>query len=321
MNLQKNITMPEIITITFSPCIDKSTSVPALIPEKKLKCIAPKLEPGGGGINVARAIHKLGGSAVAVFPSGGYTGKYFNHLLELENIPSIIIETKNETRENIIVLEESTNNQYRFGMPGTELSEEEWKQCLHAVEERNAVEYIVASGSLPPGVPLDVYAQLSKIAKTKNAKLIIDAPGEALKQAVTEGAYLVKPNLGELASLAGMERIDISEVETVAKRILNNYPVEIMAISLGSDGAMLLTKNEMYKIMPPQVQRKSTVGAGDSMVAGIIYSLSNGMSLKEALQYGVACGTAATMNAGTELCKRADAEYLYKKICAMQSYI
>lgn len=313
--------MPEIITITFSPCIDKSTSVPALIPEKKLKCIAPKLEPGGGGINVARAIHKLGGSAVAVFPSGGYTGKYFNHLLELENIPSIIIETKNETRENIIVLEESTNNQYRFGMPGTELSEEEWKQCLHAVEERNDVEYIVASGSLPPGVPLDVYAQLSKIAKTKNAKLIIDAPGEALKQAVTEGAYLVKPNLGELASLAGMERIDISEVETVAKRILNNYPVEIMAISLGSDGAMLLTKNEMYKIIPPQVQRKSTVGAGDSMVAGIIYSLSAGMNLKQALQYGVACGTAATMNAGTELCKRADAEYLYKKICAMQSYI
>lgn len=313
--------MPEIITITFSPCIDKSTSVPALIPEKKLKCIAPKLEPGGGGINVARAIHKLGGSAVAVFPSGGYTGKYFNHLLELENIPSIIIETKNETRENIIVLEESTNNQYRFGMPGTELSEEEWKQCLHAVEERNDVEYIVASGSLPPGVPLNVYAQLSKIAKTKNAKLIIDAPGEALKQAVTEGAYLVKPNLGELASLANMESIDISEVETVAKRILNNYPVEIMVISRGSDGAMLLTKNEMYKIIPPQVQRKSTVGAGDSMVAGIIYSLSNSMSLKEALQYGVACGTAATMNAGTELCKRADAEYLYKKICAMQSYI
>ena len=102
MNLQKNIIMPEIITITFSPCIDKSTSVPALIPEKKLKCIAPKLEPGGGGINVARAIHKLGGSAVAVFPSGGYTGKYFNHLLELENIPSIIIETKMR-REKILL--------------------------------------------------------------------------------------------------------------------------------------------------------------------------------------------------------------------------
>ncbi|MFZ1369449.1 MAG: PfkB family carbohydrate kinase, partial [Ferruginibacter sp.] len=126
--------MASIITITFSPCIDKSTSIPALIPEKKLRCAVPKLEPGGGGINVARAIIKLGGSAVAVFPSGGYTGKFFNHLMENENVPSVIIETGNETRENIIVLDDSNNNQYRFGMPGTRLTETEWKQCLHAVE-------------------------------------------------------------------------------------------------------------------------------------------------------------------------------------------
>ena len=111
--------MSSIITITFSPCIDKSTAVAALVPEKKLVCATPKLEPGGGGINIARAIKKLGGAATAIFPSGGYTGKYFNHLLEKENIPAVIIETANETRENIIVVDEATNNQYRFGMPGT----------------------------------------------------------------------------------------------------------------------------------------------------------------------------------------------------------
>src|SRR5436190_24352087 len=107
--------MSSIITITFSPCIDKSTTVPSLVPENKLKCTTPKLEPGGGGINVARAIKKLGGDVVAIFPSGGYTGKYFNHLMDQEKVPSIIIETANETRENIIVFDELTNNQYRFG--------------------------------------------------------------------------------------------------------------------------------------------------------------------------------------------------------------
>src|SRR5262245_37815440 len=102
--------------------------------EKKLKCSTPKLEPGGGGINVARAIKKLGGEATAIFPSGGYTGKFFDHLMEKENIPVVIVASKNETRENIIVLEEQNNRQFRFGMPGTELMEHEWQQCLKIVE-------------------------------------------------------------------------------------------------------------------------------------------------------------------------------------------
>lgn len=137
--------MSKIVTITFSPCIDKSTSIPALLPERKLKCPSPKLEPGGGGINVARAIKKLGGNATAIFPSRGYTGKFFNYLMERENVPSIIIETKNESRENIILFDKSSNFQYRFGMPGTELDETEWKQCLEAVEAMNDVEFLIAS--------------------------------------------------------------------------------------------------------------------------------------------------------------------------------
>lgn len=312
INTQNN--MAGIATVTFSPCIDKSTSIPVLIPEKKLRCAVPKLEPGGGGINVARVIHKLGGNVVAVFPSGGYTGKYFNHLLEKENVPCVIIETENETRENIIVLDESSNNQYRFGMPGTFLKETEWKKCLQAVEEINGVGFIVASGSLPPGVPPNIFSLLSNIASKKNAKFIADTSGDALKEAATTGAYLLKPNLNELASLAGVSNIQAHEIKAVAQKILQQYPVEILVVSAGAEGAMLFAKNEFYNVLAPQVQRKSTVGAGDSMVAGIIYSLSKKTSLKEALQYGVACGTAATMNAGTELCKPADAEMLWKQI-------
>lgn len=311
--------MSSIITITFSPCIDKSTAVAALVPEKKLVCATPKLEPGGGGINIARAIKKLGGAATAIFPSGGYTGKYFNHLLEKENIPAVIIETANETRENIIVVDEATNNQYRFGMPGTGLTAAEWKKCLLAVEEMSDVEFIIASGSLPPGVPDTIYALLAKIAKSKNAKFIVDTSGEALKHAAAEGVYMLKPNLGELSSLAGKKEIQPGEVKTIAREIIAKGNCEVIVVSMGADGAMLVTAEIAGIFKPPAVERKSTVGAGDSMVAGIVFYLAQGKDLTQSVQYGVACGTAATLNAGTELCKKEDADRLYTLIQSAHS--
>jgi len=306
--------MPGIITITFSPCIDKSASVHSLLPEKKLKCSMPKLEPGGGGINVARAIQKLGGKATAIFPSGGYTGKFFNKLIQDEGVPSIIIETENETRENFIILEESSNLQYRFGMPGTGLKETEWQQLLKAVEEAKGVEFIVASGSLPSGMPTDIFARLAVITKRKKAKLIVDTSGEPLKQAIREEIYLIKPSIRELSSLVDKEYLQPNEIAEAAKQVIEKGRCTIIIVSLGSAGAMLVTKDLIQTITPPPVKIKSTVGAGDSMVAGIVLLLSKGSSLEKAVQYGVACGTAATMNAGTELCKSEDAETLYMLI-------
>ena len=306
--------MFNIVTITFSPCIDKSTSIAALIPEKKLQCAAPKLEPGGGGINVARAIKKLGGEAIAIFPSGGYTGRFFNHLMEKENIPVVVIETLNETRENIIVLNREINIQYRFGMPGTSLDEKEWKQVLEALEELKDISFVIASGSLPPGVPLDIYAQIGKITKSKNAKFVVDTCGEALKFAVNEGAYLLKPNLGELASLAGKKEITPDEAKVIAGDIIKDGKCEVLVVSMGEKGALLVTKDMSEIIISPPVRKESTVGAGDSMLAGIVYYLSLSKSILEAVEYGVACGTAATMHPGTELCKKEDADKLYALI-------
>jgi 6-phosphofructokinase 2 len=303
--------MPSIVTLTFSPCIDKSTTIPELIAEKKLRCARPKLEPGGGGINVARAIKKLGGEAIAVYPAGGYTGKFFNHLLQQDQVASIVIETKNETRENIIVREESTNRQYRFGMPGEELTTDEWQRCIDVIGEIKDLSFIVASGSLPPGVPVDVYVQLAKLAKIKNAKLIVDTSGEALKQVAREGVYLLKPNLGELSSLVDKEMIAPEMAAGMARILITQGKAEVIVVSMGAAGAILVTKDAEYKVTPPAVLKKSTVGAGDSMVAGIVHALSAQKSLEEALRYGVACGTAATLNEGTELCRKEDADKLY----------
>jgi len=302
--------MADISTITFNPCIDKSTSVNALKPDKKLRCSAPVFEPGGGGINVARAIKKIGGEAIAVYPSGGYSGKFLDLLLEKENISILQIQTQQHTRENMIVLDRATNQQYRFGMPGQHLSENEWQQCLQAIEESPS-EFIVASGSLPPGVPPDIFARISKTAKKRNRKVIVDTTEEALQPALEEGVYMIKPNIGELSRLTGKDELQAEEIEPAAKGLIRKYRCEIVVVSLGASGAMLVSGKDVFKIAAPAVKTKSTVGAGDSMVAGIVFSVSKGKNLYEALQYGVACGTAATLSHGTGLCKKEDVERLY----------
>ena len=161
--------MPAIITVTLNPAIDKLTTAPVLIPEKKLRCSEPVFEPGGGGVNVARAIKKLGGNALALYLAGGHTGHFFNHLLREEEVEILVTETHAYIRENLIVLETASNQQYRFGMPGPHIRESEWQDCLNNIEKQNGVEYIVASGSLPPGVPTDIYARIAWIANKQKS--------------------------------------------------------------------------------------------------------------------------------------------------------
>ena len=306
--------MSKIITITFSPSIDKSASVPAMLSDIKMRCSAPNTEPGGGGINVARVIKRLGGDVKAIFPSGGYTGMFLNHLLEEEKVPFESIKTKNETRENFVVFDESTKKEYRFGMPSNEIFEDEWQLMIKEIEEYEYVDFIIASGSLSVGIPLNIYEELSKISKSKNAKLIVDTSGKALRYAVNQGVYLLKPNLEELGILLEIENLKIENVEAAAKKLIQKKHCEIIVVSLGANGAMLITKEESHTIKPPKVKVKSTIGAGDSMVAGIVFGLSNNLSLKECLQYGIACGTATTMNSDSALCKKKDVLKLLKNI-------
>lgn len=309
--------MPEIITITLNPCIDKSTTFSGLKPDKKIRCAIPKFEPGGGGINVSRAIQKLHGSSLAIYTAGGYAGDFLKGLLEKENIQSIVIDTKDNTRENFIVVDELTNNQYRFCMPGPTINEKEWQELLDKIEliiEAEKAGYIIASGSLPPGMPEDFFGRIALIAKDKNVKFILDTPGMPAKYALEKGVYLWKPNLGELSAFAGLVDLTADIAEEAAKKIIADKMAKIIVVSLGAAGAILVTKYVTEHFTAPVVKRKSTVGAGDSMVAGIVLSLSTGKTLSEAVRYGIACGTAATMNPGTELCRSADVEQLYKSL-------
>lgn len=303
-----------IVTVTFNPAIDKSATVANLIPEKKMRCSQPVYEPGGGGVNVARAIRLLGSEAVAVYMAGGHSGKFYNGLVEKEGITCRVIAIAGHTRENLVILEESSGQQYRFGMPGPTVTEEECGRLLEMVGELDDMTYLVVSGSLCPGMQPSIVRELARLAKEKNARFIADTSGEALKEAVAESVYLLKPNLGELSSLAGKKEVHAEEVDDIAHDLIARRGSEVVVVSMGAGGAMLVTRDKCYNVSPPAVKMKSTVGAGDCMVAGMVLGLAQGRSLQEVLQYGVACGTAATMNAGTALCRQEDVNRLYEAI-------
>lgn len=306
--------MPNIVTITLNPALDKSISVPELVPEKKLRALSSKVEPGGGGINISRALKKLGVDSEAIILSGGYTGKALETLLHKEGVRFTAIDTVNDTRENFVVFDEDKKLQYRFGMPGENVSEKELGALMQAIGNCMHADYVVVSGSLPPGTSVAVFHEIAIIAAQINARLIIDTSGEALKAAVKEGLFLIKPNLRELASLVGKEWIDIAEVVPTARQVIAAGSCKAMAVSMGADGAMLITENEVYQASAPKAEVLSTVGAGDSRVAGMLAGLSKGWGWKEVLQYGVAAGSAATLHKGTELCKLEDTERIFAQM-------
>jgi len=303
----------KVLTITLNPTVDKSTSIDKLIPEKKLRCEQPKCEPGGGGINVSRGLTRLGLESIAMFPSGGRTGKLLEQLLEKEGIKSYPIEVAGETRENFIVVETVSNQQFRFGMPGSEITTEEQLKITTFLKEISPFpDFIVISGSLPPGVNPEYLRDIVKIAKEKGAKIIADTSGEALAQMVDEGVFLLKPNLGELANLTGLESLDNDTADDAAQSLISKGKTEAIVVSLGPQGAYLVTKDTTQLVPAPTVKKLSTVGAGDSMVAGMVSVLARGGDFLEMVKMGVACGSAATMNSGTQLFKREDAERLFQ---------
>lgn len=307
--------MSTIFTLTLNPALDKSTEVGRVIPDSKLRCAVPKFDPGGGGINVSRAIRKLGGDSVAVYPAGGPGGQKMEQLLKGEGVNQVPVPSTNWTRENFIVVESDTNQQFRFGMPGPELFEHEWKKCMEEVTNPSKkIDYLVGSGSMPHGVPVDFYAQLARTCKKNNTRFVLDTSGEALEAAVDEGIFLLKPNLKELSYLVGRKLDTVPEQEDAAMEIVRKGKVEVLVVSLGPAGALLATADGIFYVSAPSVKKRSTVGAGDSMVGGMVYMISQGKSYVDAIRYGVASGTAATMNPGTELCKKEDVENLYNWI-------
>jgi 6-phosphofructokinase 2 len=302
-----------IVTLTINPSLDKSTHFAKLVAEQKMRCGKPRYDAGGGGINVSKAIAKLGGKSTCVFTSGGSSGEMLEDLIAKEKLQSIVIKTKNWTRENFIAFDTSTQSQYRFGFPGNKLFDDETDKIIEVVSKLDA-NCLVISGSLNEGLPTDFYKKIAETAKASDIKVIVDTSGEALQKVLETGVYLIKPNIGELAKLIGVERLELLDVEKAAKNLIEKGAAEIVVVSLGAEGAILVSKDTTEFVAAPKVVKKSTVGAGDSMVGGMVWALSQNKPLKEVIQWGVCSGTAATMNEGTQLFREEDVEKLFKEM-------
>lgn len=305
--------MQTIVTLTLNPALDLSTSTATILPSEKMRCAAPRHDPGGGGINVARAVHALGGQAVTVFPAGGPTGKLLQDLLVAEGVASEVVSIAGLTRENLAVDEVSTGRQFRFVMPGPRLSEAERQACLDLLEQfRPKPDYVVVSGSLPPDCPTDFYGEIVRWATRSGIRLALDTSGPALAVVKQAGVFLLKPNRLELEHLVGRKLGGVEAIAEAAAELVSKGHAQIVVASLGAEGAVLASSAGTERFAAPRIDVRSTVGAGDSMVAGIVFGLSQGRSLAEAARLGIAAGAAALMRPGTELCRREDVAALLK---------
>lgn len=307
--------MSPIVTLTMNPALDVTTATARIVPGEKLRCAAPRHDPGGGGINVARALRMLGGDATAVFPVGGVTGQWLETLLNDENVPCKAIRIAGATRENVTVDERQSERQFRFVMPGPPLSADERQRCLDvALGSLPHGGYLVASGSLPPGVPSDFYRHVGDRVKGAGGRFVLDTSGPALRGIGRANVFLLKANRAELGELLGSPIAGAYGQEAAAREAIALGFAEVVVLSLGDEGAIVADRDGCWRFAAATVRVVSTVGAGDSMVAGILRRLSMRRSLQEAVRYGMAAGAAALVRPGTELCRVEDTERLFAEI-------
>ena len=305
--------MKPIVTLTVNPAIDASCVTDEVVPMRKVRTRDERYDPGGGGLNVARAIRELGGEAVAFYVAGGITGQALEDLIEHSGIAAVRVPIGGLTRVSHTVYETSTGHEYRFTPEGPEITETEWHNCLEVLSIVDG-DWFVASGSLARGLPADFYARVARLVKARGGRVVLDSSGAALHHALKEGVYLVKPSRRELEHLLGRKATTPADEEALAREVVDSGRAEIVALTLGAEGAVLATRDLTLRLASPPIEARSAVGAGDSFIGGMVWALASGHPLGEAFAYGVAAGAAAAMTPGTELCRRTDILPLFERL-------
>lgn len=288
-----------VVTFTMNPAIDVATGADQVRPTEKLRCAAPRFDPGGGGINAARTIAALGEAVTAIFPAGGPEGELLTRLVADAGVPARVVPIEDHTRQNVAVTEARSGNQYRFVFPGPRVTAPEQRRCLREVERAaRGADFVVVSGSLPPGVPSGFYQQLADLLADLDVRLVLDTSGAALR-AVRRNVFLLKPSVRELAELLGRELPGRDAQVAAARELIEAGRCEIVVLSLGAAGAVCVRRTDAEWFAPVDVPVRSGIGAGDAMVGGITAGLCRGYSLGDAVRLGIAAATAALSTPGT----------------------
>ena len=297
--------MHRVATLTLNPAIDGACEAEAVFPTHKIRTHAERYDPGGGGINVARVLARLGEKVEVVYLSGGATGALLDELLDQNGLERHAIPIHDHTRQSLAVYERSTEKEFRFVPDGPLVAESEWRAAFdHCAGLDNG--WLVASGSLPRGVPVDFYAQLVRATAGREVKLVVDTSGPALGAAIAAGGdaarlWLVKPSQGEFEALIGRKLDGPEAVGRAALELVRSGKVAHVAVTLGHEGAVLAHEGGVTVRPALDVTVKSATGAGDSFVAGMVHGFLRGEDAEGAFRWGMAAGTAAVLNPGTDL--------------------
>ncbi|WP_026435343.1 1-phosphofructokinase family hexose kinase [Acidovorax sp. JHL-9] len=310
--------MPALITLTLNPALDLATSTDRVAPTHKLRCSPAQRFAGGGGINVARVLHRLKADVQAWALAGGAAGTQVRQLLAEEGVATTIQPIAGDTRENFSVVESSTGQEFRFVLPGPTLQAAEWQACLEALAALpHAPRWLIASGSLPPGVPPDFYARLAPLARARGTRLVVDSSGLPLAAALQAGVALVKPSLRELREVLQQPLASATDWCAAAQALVHAGQAKIVALSVGDQGAVLATREGVWQAPALHVPAATgTTGAGDCFLAALVWALDRGDAPAEALRWGVAAGAAALLAPGTALAQAADMQRLVHSVPA-----
>jgi len=299
-----------IATLTLNPSLDRHVAVENLILDDTNRWVSFKREPGGKGINVSRVIKELGGETTAYGFVGGFAGKALKTILKQQGVPCDFISIKAEIRSNFIITDLKTHCQTRISAPGPRVSAAELHKLVAKVTSiKPKPRYVILAGSVPPGVPYYIYRDLIQKIKGQGITVVLDSADLWLQEGIKAKPDVVKPNVREAQTAMGVELATEEDIIYAVKTFISSG-IGIAAISRGRDGMIIGDKDAVYKVVPPNVDVMSTVGAGDSTVAGLVFKLSLGGSLEEASRFAVASGTAATLTPGTELCHKRDVEMI-----------
>lgn len=299
-----------IITVTMNPTVDTAAQAQSVQPTHKLRTFGEREDPGGGGVNVASVVNALGGNALALLLCGGPTGRLFEALLQGRRIEHRSVPIAGRTRTSHTVTDASNGNEYRFIAQGPTVSRAEWTAMLDTVATLDAA-WLVASGSLPPGVPEDFYARLTSVARGRGMRVALDSSGSALRGGLGGGGIeLLKSSLSELETVIGRRLPDPKDQEHAAASIISAGKARLVAVTFGENGALLVSERGAVRLSALDVVVNGTVGAGDSFLAGMVMALADGRSPEDAFAWGVATGAAAVTMPGTACPERSTVERL-----------
>ena len=300
---------PRIVTLTLNPAIDMASTAPAVRPTHKIRTFDEHVGPGGGGVNVARVVHALGGDTLALVLAGGVTGHFLAELLDDAGVPRRCLPIAGRTRVSTVVYDQTTGLEYRFVPQGPVIAATEWSSMLTALQEIEA-DWVVASGSLPPGVPEDFYARVAQLCAARGQRFVLDSSGAPLKAALGCGIRLVKPSLNELELLVGSALPDAPAQDAQAMAMVRSGAADMIAVTLGAEGALLATAGGVYRRAALAGVVRSTVGAGDAFLAAMTLALARGKTPEHALAWGIAAAGVAVSGVGTARLTRAAVEAL-----------